>query len=88
MSMQLPEVNGRNKTIIAAVAIAGVVALGIFISWFNTGDVFTGLHNYGMAIVVMVIGTILIFINRDTLKTIGILMFASGLIYLFIGVPI
>jgi len=83
--MQLPEVSKKNRAIIITLSVVGVIALGIFIAWFNTGDVYDGLASYGTAIVVMVIGVFIIFIDNATVKTIGTMMFVAGLLYMLMG---
>lgn len=83
--MQLPEVSKKNLAIIVTITLIGVIALGIFLAWFNTGDLYTGLHDYGMSIVVMTIGIFLIFIKNSTIKTIGIMMFVAGLLNMLMG---
>jgi len=86
--MQLPEVSKKNLAIIFTLSVVGVIFLGLFIAWFNTGDIYTGLHDYGMAIIVMVIGVILIFVDKATIKTIGTMLFVSGLLFTLMGARI
>lgn len=86
--MQLPEVSKKNLAIIFTLSVVGVIFLGLAIAWFNTGDIYTGLHDYGMAIIVMVVGVILIFIDKTTVKTIGTMLFVSGLLFTLMGARI
>ena len=65
-----------------------IILIGVFLSWFNTGDVLTGLHIYGSAIIVMVIGIWLLFHASGKANMVGGTMLTVGLVYLLMGIKL
>jgi hypothetical protein len=62
-----------------------LLVLCIAIAWFNTGDLYTALHDFGTTILVIIVGLWLALNPHDTAKYIGTTMVAVGFIYLIMG---
>lgn len=75
----------RKKLYITVLIIVGIVGLGTGLAWYNAGDVFAGLHSYGIAILAMCIGAILIMIDNNKVQTIGTMVFVGALMFMLIG---
>lgn len=63
-----------------------VAFLGIGLAWFNAGDLIEGLHDYGSAILVMIVGIWFTFSNSDRAKSIGLVMISASIIFLLMGI--
>ena len=88
--MQMPNSKTDLKQYIK---ICGILTLflilyGIFISWFNSEDILTGLHDYGSAIIVMIVGVWLLFHSSPKANVVGGTMLTAGLIFTLMGVRI
>lgn len=84
--MQIPKINNRKEYFkVCGVISLLVIVLGIFLSWFNTGDLYTGLNQYGMAIIVMIIGVWATFHKSEKASTFGLMMVFAGILYLLMG---
>lgn len=67
--------------------VAGLVLLiGILLAWYNTGDIWSGLHEYATSIIMMIIGSGLIFYPSKNCNMVGISIFTAGLVFMLTGV--
>ena len=79
----------RVKTIKEFIIVFSVVlAIGVLIAWYNTGDIYEGLHRYATSIIIMLVGCGLIFYPSKTMDLVGVSVFTAGLIFMLTGITL
>lgn len=77
----------RGKTIKEFLIVFCVVLLlGVMIAWYNTGNLYEGLHFYATSIVIMLVGCGLIFYPSKAMDMVGVSVFTAGLIFMLTGI--
>jgi len=65
-----------------------VLSIGIMIAWYNTGNLFNGLHDYATSIIIMLVGFGLIYYPSKNTDLVGVSVFTAGLIFMLTGITI
>jgi len=77
----------RKKTVKEFVIVLVIVLLiGILIAWYNTGDIYQGLHRYATSIVITAVGCGLIYFPSKSTDMVGVSVFTAGLIFMLTGI--
>jgi drug/metabolite transporter (DMT)-like permease len=85
----MPEPQPKNNRIMQFILITIVIIIiGIFLGWWNTGDIYTGLHAYASSIILVIVGVAFLFIRTrsDIFEKIGIAIMVSGIILMLSGI--
>lgn len=88
--MSRPDIsnNGTSSRLVQFILICLLfIGIGVFLGWWNYGDIILGLKNYATSIIVMVVGVGLIFSKHsEKLDRIGTAVLVSGLILMLTGI--
>ena len=79
----------RGKTVKEfLIVICIVLLLGVMIAWYNTGNLNEGLHLYATSIIIMLVGSGLIFYPSKAMDMVGVSVFTAGLIFMLTGITL